>query len=202
MNKKLLTICLVAVLTLSVICFAACTKDESADRLRQINAAFLREYSSIELKVATDNDGIKLNAKYVMTESNGLTDISYEVERLSDFDADGAVPSEFITTVKGNATFNGHAITSVDGDTAVYDVPLNAVVAKMTFRLSFFKDLKVSQSGITAKVTNPKGFWNDEEFAGADMTVKVVLNQSDLESISIDYTLYGAKVKMEYSFTR
>lgn len=201
MNKKLLTICLVLVLTLSIISCAAC-KDNSADRLRQINAALLHEYSKIELNIVTDNDGIKLGAYYVMTTSNGITDISYEVDRLNSFDAEGAIPSEFITRVKGNATFNGNAITSIDGDTAEYDVPLNFVSSKMTFRLSFFNDLKVTPKGITANVINPQGFWNDNEFAGTDMTVSVVLNESDLSHITIGYKLDGATVQMEYAFTR
>ena len=202
MNKKLLTICLVVVLTLSVICFAACNNDESAERLRQINVALLREYSEIELDIVTDKDGIELDARYVMTKSNGSTDISYEVDRLNSFTADGTIPSQFITKVTGTATFNGNTITSVDGDAAEYDVPIDAISAKMTFRLSFFEKLKVSSNGMTAQVTNPKGFWNDEEFAGTDMTVRVIMRQSDLSRIIIEYTLDGATVHMDYAFTR
>lgn len=201
MNKKLVTICLIAALLLCLVCSASC-KDESADRLRQINAAYLREYSQIKLNVKTQKNDIELNALYVLTKSDRNTDIYYEVERLNAFGTDGSVPSEFKTTVKGNATFNGSEITSINGDMEMHDVPLDAVTARMTFRLSFFKNLKVTSNGMSAKVINVKGFWNDDEFNGTDMTVKVVLKESYLSSIEIAYVLDGAEVSMTYAFTR
>lgn len=201
MNKKLLTICLVMVVVLSAICFVGC-KDDTADKLRTVSMAMSREYSKIELNVATHSDEVDLNAKYVITKSNDVTNITYEADRLNGFDVNGNVPSEFKTTVKGSAVFDGSGIVSVDGEPLDEQILLDVKDTAMTFRMSYLAKIKVTQNGLSANVVNPKGFLNNNEFAGTDMTVNVTLSQSYLSSVVITYALNGATVTLNYTFTR
>lgn len=201
MNKKLLTICLVVVLVLSVICIVAC-KDNTADRLREVSMALSRDYSKVELAVTTSSSEAELKANYVITKSNDLTNISYEVDRLNGFDIDGDVPSEFKSTVKGSAVFNGSSIVSIDGEQLNEQLLIDVKDTTMTFRMSFFEKIVLSQNGFSASVKNPQGFLNDDEFAGTDMSVKVTMSQSYLARIFIEYSLNGSTVEMEYLFTR
>lgn len=201
MNKKILTICLIAVLTLSVICFASC-KGNAADKLREINSALIHEYSKIELAVTITDDEVTLKSNYVMSKSGGITEISYRVDRLNTFDANGEIPSEMITTVAGNAKYDGKAITSIDGDEVDYEVLRDVVDCNMAFRLSYLNDINVLQNGITAKVIDPKGFFENDKFEGTDMSVNVKMANSLIATISIHYSLNGTAVTMDYTFDR
>lgn len=201
MNKKLLTICLVIVLILTAVCFVSC-KENASDKLRKINTALMREYSKVELTVATTSDEVTLDAKYVLTYSDGITNISFEVDRLNSFDTEGEIPTEFKSTIKGNAVYDGNKITSVDGGAVDYDVPLDVVSAHMMFKVSYLGNIRVHNNGIFANVTNPQAFLGDDEFEGTDMTVRVVLDGANLSSIVINYQTDNDKVKLQYSFAR
>ena len=203
MNKKILIICLVAALVLSVICLSACNKDkEYAETLRGITTAMQVHYSKVELNVKTHTDEIDLNARYVMTKSGVNTDISYEVERLNSFAADGTAPSDLVSIISGTAVFNGSGITHIDGEALDKITLLDIADISMTFRMSYFEIINASESGMLARVINPKGFLKKDEFEGTNMVVRVTMNESDLSSIVITYDLDGANVTLEYAFTR
>lgn len=201
MNKKVLTICLTIVLALVVICCASCA-DNAADKLREINTALMHDYSKIELNVNTYFDDVELDAKYVITKSDDITNIEYEVERLNQFGDNGEIPTEYVSTVTGTATFDGDAITSIDGETMDERVLLDVVDTSMSFRLSYFDKIKVSEKGMSALVTNPQGFLNDESLVCEGMTVNVVMAGSDISSIRINYKSDGAIITLDYTFTR
>ena len=202
MNKKILTICLLTALILVLTCFASCDNGaDTADKLREINVALMQEYSKIELKVQTHTDETDLNAKYVMTKSGAITDISYEVERLNSFGADGKIPSDYISIVTGTAKFDGTSVTYIDGEPLQESVILGVAKVNMAFRLSYFTDIKTGQHGLSAKVTDPQSFLQNEEFTGDNMTVKVVMTQTSLSNIIISYEVNSATVLLEYTFT-
>lgn len=202
MNKKLLPVLLIVVLILATVGCASCV-DSTADKLREINMALLYSYSNVELKVVTHTDDADLHAKYVMTTTSNVTDISYEVERINEFDVNGEIPSEYISTVVGTAVFDGNAITSIDGEELDQNILLNVVNKNMAFRLSYFGEIKAGNGGIETRVVDPKGFLQNSDFDGEQMTVSVKLVQSYLSSIIINYvTSDGAQVSLDYTFTR
>ena len=202
MNKKILIICLIAVIAVSVLCLSACNDNNAAETLRKINTAMMYDYSNITLNVKTSTDNVDLSAKYTIKTTDDITEVSYEVERLNGFDENGNVPSEFKSTVKGTATVSDGKIISVDGDQLDSNIVLDIVDTNMTFRLSYLQVTKASDDGISAKVVNAKGFLKNESFEGEDMTVTVTLSQSYLSKINLDYSLNGADVKLEYVFVR
>lgn len=202
MNKKLLTICLIVVLTLAVVCCVSCKTDNTLDILRDINVALIKEYSKVTLDIQTELDDVTLSAKYEMTKSAGMTEIKYAVDRINGFDGT-TPPEEFSTRVSGTARFNGSAIVSVDGDELEPDeyILLDMVDTHMSFRKSLFSNVKATSRSFSAKVTKPAEFLQDEDFAGTDMTVSVSIVKGNLDSIEITYVLDGAQVTMNYDFT-
>lgn len=202
MNKKILTICLIAALTIAIVCFSSCKDNSVTDKLREINVALMKDYSNIELKVSTHTDQADLNAKYVISKSNGVTTISYEVERLNSFDLDGSYPDELKSLIVGTAVFNGNAITVIDGDELDEAIILDAADTSMTFRTSYFGKISVTENGISAPVTNPQAFMHDDAFEGTEMTVSVTMANSVLSKIKIDYKLDGATIALDYTFAR
>lgn len=199
MNKKIFTVCLILALSLALIGLSSCTEN-AADKLREVNTALGKDYAHVDINVKTSTDEVDLEAKYFITKSNGMTEISYEVEHLNGFDADGNPPSEFISTVKGTATFNGNAITSIDGDQEM--VYFDLVDTNMVFRTSYLGEIKITKDGLSARVTNPKDFLQNNDFEGTAMTVSVRMSDSYLTSIRIGYELDGAEVVVDYAFTR
>lgn len=201
MNKKILTICLIAVLTLSVMCLSACKKDDATEKLRQINYALLQDYSGVELQVKTKTDDIILNATYVITESGDTTNISYQVDRLTSFGNDGTIPSGYIEVVTGTATVQGGMITAIDGDELSETIILDVADTTMSFVVSYLKDIKTTSNGLSASVINPKGFLQNDDFNGTDMTVRVVMADAYLSHIIISYNQDGSEIKLNYTFT-
>lgn len=200
MNKKIITVCLVFALILALICCVSCKQEnEIADKLREINIALMKDYSKVQLDVNTRTADIELNAKYVMEKAGDVTNISYEVERLNGFDANGNAPSEFISKVSGTATFSGNVVTSPDGDNE--NVNFDLVDKTMAFRIPYFKNVKISKQGMTAEVINPKGFMQDDEFICDSMTVEVD-KSNELSGITIVYVANGTTVTLNYSFIK
>lgn len=202
MNKKILIICLVVVIALSALGLSACKDNSETEMLREISNAMLDDYAKVTLSVMTHTDKADLNAKYVINTSDDVTEISYEVERLNSFGDNGDVPSEFISVVTGTATIKNDAIVSVDGETLAETIILDVADRNMTFRKSYLDITKVFDDGMSAKVINPKGFLKNDDFAGTDMTVRVVMSQSALSKITLAYSLNGAKISLEYVFVR
>lgn len=203
MNKKLLTICLAVVLAFAAVCCVACIhNDNTTDKLREINTAMLFNYSKIELNVTTRSSDLELKSKFVVAESNGIANLSYDVERVSVFDANGTAPSEFITRAQGVATVSNGAVVSVDGSALSEAIILDVVDTSMAFRLAYLDSIKVDNDVLSAKVTNPQGFLQRDDFEGTDMTVRVTLAQSNVSRVIIDYKLNSSTVQLDYSFTR
>ena len=200
MNKKITTFCLIFALVLALICCVSCDKNgEIADTLREINVALMKDYSKVQLDVNTRTADVELNSKYVMEKAGDLTNISYELERLNGFDANGNAPSEFISKVSGTATFNGNVITSPDGGSE--NINFDLVDKTMAFRTPYFKNVKISKQGMTAEVINPQGFMQDDEFNCDSMTVKVD-KPGELSGITIVYVANGVTVTLNYSFSK
>lgn len=206
MNKKLLTICLIVVLTLAVVCCAACDTNNHAEEMKVINSLMRKDYTTVELTVTTVTDDITLAAVYTFEQKNTITELTYEIDRLNSFNVNGnvvTVPSEYITRVTGKATFDGNKITSIDGDNVDVNVLLDVVDRNMMFRVSYFSDVTASKAAFSAKVTNPKGFMQNEEFDGTNMTVKVTYTETALTSLTIKYeAANGAKVTLDYDFAK
>lgn len=204
MNKKLLTIYLIVVITLAVVCCASCNTDNHAETLKVINSQMRKDYKTVDLTVSTETDGITLAAVYKFEQKDSLTEITYAIDRLNSFEVNGdevTAPSAYINRVTGRATFDGSKITSIDGDDVEENVLLNVVDRNIMFRVSYFSNVTASKVAFSAKVTNPKGFMQNEEFDGTNMTVKVVHTETALTSLTINYeTANGAKVTLKYDF--
>lgn len=198
MNKKISTVCLIVALVLALACCVSCNqKDAAVEKLRGINVALMKEYAKVQLDVNTRTGEIELNAKYVMEKSDQSTVITYEIDRLNEFDPDDSDSAEFISKVSGTATFNGSVITSIDGNEE--NINFDLVEKTMAFRLPYFKDVKIGKNGMTAVVTNPQGFMQDDEFTCDSMTVSVVM-ETELSKITIVYVAGGATVTLDYTF--
>lgn len=206
MNKKLLTICLVVVLTLAVVCCASCNINNHAEEMKVINSLMRKDYATVELTVTTETDDITLAAVYSFEQKNTIAELTYAIDRLNSFEVNGDVvtaPSAYITRVTGKATFDGSKITSIDGDDVDENVLLDVIDRNMMFRVSYFSNVSASKAAFSAKVTNPKGFMQNEEFDGANMTVKVVYTETSLTSLTVKYeTANGAKVTLDYDFAQ
>lgn len=203
MNKKLITICLIVMLTLAVILCVSCKtdNDNTVEMLRSIQVALVKEYSKVELTVTTVlDDDLTLGAKYEMTKTNGMTEITYAVDRLNGFDG-VTPPEEIYTRVQGTAMFNGSAIVSIDGQALDEYILLDVVDTHMSFRTSLFSNVKLTARSFSANVTKPAEFLQDDSFAGTDMTVSVTIVNGNLDEIKINYVLDGAQVEMNYDFT-
>lgn len=204
MNNKLLTICLIVVLTLAVVCCAACSFDNHAEEMKVINSLMRKDYTTVELTVTTVKDDVTLDAEYKFEQKDAIAEITYEIDRLNAFDvANGVVtaPSAYLTRVKGTATFDGSQITSIDGDPVSENVLLDVVDRNMVFRVPYFSNVTVNKAAFSAKVTNPKGFMQNEEFDGTNMTVKAAYTDTVLTYLTIKYeTSNGAKVTLDYNF--
>lgn len=201
MNRKLKLICAVIALTVAVVCFASCKENAHADKLREINSAMLNDYSQVTLNVKTHSDLVDLNAKYVMTKSGNVTNVTYETEQLNAIDQTSG-PSEFVSTLKGTAVFDGSKIVSINGDQVNEDVLLDVADRSMTFRLSFFDGMKSSQNEFSANVKNPQGFLQNDDFKGTDVKINVKLDGSDVKQIVLTYVLDGAEITLDYAFVR
>lgn len=201
MNKKLLTICLIVVLTLSVMCFASCKiNTDAADRLREINTALMKEYSKVELNVTATDDEVTLKSQFELEKSEGVTKITYWMERLSTFDVNGEIPSEMITNDGGTAIYDGEKITSIDGEAVDVQVLRDVVDCNLTFKLSYLSNINVSNNELTAKVTDPKGFLGNDKFEGTNMSVRVTLNKSALSTITVRYKVEGTEICLDYTY--
>lgn len=204
MKKKLLSICLVVILTLAVICLASC-KDESAEKLREINAALRMDYSEINLNISTLSDNANLSANYIIAKNNGETEVSYEVDRLNEFNVDDDnvfSPVEFMTHLTGTAVVRNDTIVSIDGDVIDESMIVDVANVRMELRLSYFGKISVTDNGITTRVINPQGFLNNDDFSCDFMTLKVIMAGKALSHITITYESGDKLVTMNYSFTR
>lgn len=201
MNKKLLTFFLIAVLTLSVMCLASCKANNNAtDMLRGINTALMKEYSRIELKVTATDDEVVLKSFFEMAKSQGGIQINYWMESLNTFDANGEIPSEMISNDGGTAMYDGQKITSIDGEEVDIQVLRDVVDCNLTFRLSYLDNINVSENGMTANVTNPKGFFGNDNFEGTNTTVRVTMLSSALSTIAIRYTMESTEICLDYTY--
>ena len=199
--KKISLICVILVLIVAVGCFASCVN--TSDKLREINMALNSEYSKIELNVSTASDEVTLKSKFIITNVDGNTDISYEVECLNGFGTDNSVPSEFISVIKGSAVIKDDAIISIDGGELSQSILLGvADYDSMVFRTAYFGEIKAGSSGISALVRENKKFMQDDNFDGTDMTVDVRMSGSYIKSITINYVLNDSNVSLDYNFTR
>lgn len=199
--KKTITICLVVAIAFALVCLGSCVEN-NVDKLREVNLALARDYSTVKLEASVRTEQADLKSKFVLIKSGSNTDISYEVQRLNSFGALGEAPSEFVSTVKGTAVFNGSAIVSVDGEPLDNWTLLDVVDTAMVFRMTFLSEIKTKSNGLSAKVTNPGGFLQKENFDGTEMTVDVQLKDKYLSSILLRYNSNGADVTLNYEFTR
>ena len=199
MKRKFLIILLVLVLTLTLVCAASCIVniDES---LKKINMGFLKDYSQIYLAVETKFDGVVLNATYTLTKTNGLTTISYQIDRLNGFE-NGTAPSQFISTLQGSVVYDGNKVVSVDGDAVSYDEVIETVNVMLVMRTSYFSNVKIEDNSFEADVIKPQALLNDADFAGTDVKIKVIHNDTVLRTINLSYVLDGTEVSLQYLFT-
>lgn len=206
MSKKIITVCLIVVLSLAVVCCAACVKNDHTEEMRLINTLLGREYREIEINVTTTLDTIVLKGKYDIEKDENKTNLAYEVDRLNSFDTSNGslnAPNEIISHLSGSAVFENKRIVSIDGDEISDSELFEIVEMNMAFRAPYFSDVTVNPNSLYAKVTNPKGFMQDKAFDGSNMDVKVVFNKTAIALIVINYTTSNnTTVKLEYAFTR
>lgn len=194
--KKLITILLLVLVAFTA---TACEFAE-VNKFDMLNELAQKSYVGTELNVTTTLGDDTLQSSFVASVTNGVTTVSYTVQRLNTFDLNGNIPTERISTVEGNYTIKDGVVVvgeaSVEGDLSAL------AVSGLHFSEQALSDVEWSDNKMTARVTDAVSFVGSRLSGAKEMTVVVSFTTQAITALELQYTSAdGAQVKLSYAFT-
>ncbi len=193
---KKISVIVFAILMCALLCLAGCSNTLSYS---QLNKALGLPYSKLQLNVSVKKSGVTLNGSYAIAYNGDNATVQYTYDRLNTLSVDGTNADAPLGHVTGTVQVNNGAVT---GDVQP-DLDLSFVNYEgFRFDKGFFAEVEATKTTFKAKVTDPKGFLNNSDFACSDMSVEATVNGKALSKLTFTFTLPdSASVSVNYAFT-
>ena len=198
MKKKLflLAICLLLV----AFCLVGCSGKEAISTVNKLRG---KSYSSVNLTVivSTADDDFESTFNVTYQDEFSYT-VEFDIKRLATFEGD--IPDSFLESYVGVATVQDEKVVSVTGNLPDGMEIKDADGHKLIFSDKTLTNVKDKDGVFTAKVSNPKGFMGQTNFAckANSMSVRVNYTSRALTDIRIQYTsTSGNRVVLLFTYT-
>lgn len=199
--KKIISIILFLAL---LMCATSCKKKDDDDNPSDTQTVYERlddmadkSYSSVSVSIVTSTAKAQIFASYVLAQ----TDISYSIEQINALPTDGVItgtPSNFKTTLSGNAKVVNGKLVSVDGDNV--SLPsYNELNGNFNFNEENLKNVVVGNGSLKADVISPSKFYGTSIDAN-EMSIDVTFSTDSLIRVTVTYKTENASVKTVYDF--
>lgn len=207
MKNKILV--LFALLTVVMLCFAACDTLPSVNDLQSINDMLKQDYSQVMVLTSTKTAQAELTGKFTMHFEQDQTTIEYEYDRVNTFDIEGdgdgiATPDgDYIVREKGVAVVRDGEV--VDEDDSLNLEEFGLKISGFSFKQAFFDKANFQSAKFEADVVNAQDFTGNKSLNCTDMHVAVFFNTNTkvITRMDITYTsANGAAVAINYVFTK
>ena len=189
--KKILSIVLIVIFSLSLVACDLFKKDNSIEKLNELSQ---KTYNKVELNVTIEKNGHTLTSKYVLSAGK----IEYTVEQMSLLSPDN-IPNDIKTVYRGTATVENGVITKVDGD-AITLPEYETLSGSFSFSESYFKSVLSYTGHFVASVADPSAFIGTDADV-KNMKVEVKYTDTALTTISIGYGVSGERTELLYKFS-
>ncbi len=200
--KKIIII--IAILALCSFVFVGCvTTNGNENTYTTLNELCAFDYSIVNLSVETTYNGVTLTNTFNAIKRINETEVNYSIQKMATIDVDEngnyVIPDNTIVTESGTAkVVDGNV---VEGNANIPIPQLESIL--LQFKAEYFTNVNNYTEGnlnvFSATVSNVKGFTDNQDFDGTNMTV-VAKYDYNLSELVLNYTTAnGATVVVTYN---
>lgn len=190
MKKSIFATVVILVLCAALLC--ACS---GKPNLKKLNDMAAESYSQTKLSVRTVFPDASLNSTFDISHSGTEFTVKFRLEKFAELAIDK--PTDLKEVVEGTAVVQEGAVSIVSG------IELNKIVKiGMDFQNDYFANLQLTETRLSADVTNPTAFFGVSTFDGSNVKVNVGFGEV-LQTLEVTYlSANGASVTLSYEFTK
>lgn len=197
--KKLLIV--LSILVIFAVCLSACEMVSSNSEFTKFNNMISADRSCVAINVKTTLNGETLTNTFLVEKKNGKTIIEYKIETLNKISIDGGNEDSYKSVSEGTVEVEGDTVTQLNGKPVDYAFE-KVTSPTLTFKSSYFSNVKITETTIALDVKNPSAFLGQTDFDGKNVQFEATFNDYNLfETMKLTYSAKnGSSVVVTYTY--
>jgi len=201
--KKLLTIILTLVASLSFVFLTACGEEIKTNTIYDtLNNFLYTDYNDLIITINTENGGFEVQSKYTLVFGE-TTKFTYHVEELNEFSQAGgeySIPDSYKKVYEGTAEYTNGKVVKIDGENVEIS-PETIDHTRFTFNQEYFTDVEQTAFTLKANITDVDKFLGTTNSGYKDAKVEVTYGLDAITQIQVTFkTTDNSNIKVLYMF--